>query len=135
MSLFCLILALALALTSLPIPAGAVTQEEIDKLKEEVKELDKEKEILTAQALNEGKPAQIVEKMVVGRINKYYKDVCLMDQQFVKDPDLSIKQVLANVNKANGLNLSVKRFVRFEMGEGLEKRQDNFVDEVMSQIK
>ncbi|MBO4479207.1 MAG: elongation factor Ts [Clostridia bacterium] len=98
-------------------------------------ELEKEKEILTAQALNEGKPAAIVEKMVLGRINKYYKDVCLMDQQFVKNPDISIKQYLASVNKDNGLNLSVKRFVRFEMGEGLEKRVDNFVDEVMSQIK
>ena len=98
-------------------------------------ELDKEKEILTAQALNEGKPLAIVEKMVLGRINKYYKDVCLMDQQFVKNPDISIKQYLASVNKDNGLNLSVKRFVRFEMGEGLEKRVDNFVDEVMSQIK
>ena len=98
-------------------------------------ELEKEKEILTAQALNEGKPAAIVEKMVLGRINKYYKDVCLMEQQFVKNPDISIKQYLASVNKENGLNLSVKRFVRFEMGEGLEKRVDNFVDEVMSQIK
>ena len=98
-------------------------------------ELDKEKEILTAQALNEGKPAAIVEKMVLGRINKYYKDVCLLDQQFVKNPDISIKQYLASVNKENGLNLSVKRFARFEMGEGLEKRVDNFVDEVMSQIK
>ena len=58
-----------------------------------------------------------------------------MDQQFVKNPDISIKQYLASVNKDNGLNLSVKRFVRFEMGEGLEKRVDNFVDEVMSQIK
>ena len=58
-----------------------------------------------------------------------------MEQQFVKNPDISIKQYLASVNKENGLNLSVKRFVRFEMGEGLEKRVDNFVDEVMSQIK
>ena len=98
-------------------------------------ELEKEKEILTVQALNEGKPAAIVEKMVLGRINKYYKDVCLMDQQFVKNPDISIKQYLAQVNKDEGLNLSIKRFVRFEMGEGLEKRADNFVDEVMSQIK
>ena len=98
-------------------------------------ELDKEKEILTVQALNEGKPAQIVEKMVLGRINKYYKDVCLMDQQFVKNPDISIKQYLAQVNKEAGLSLSVKRFARFEMGEGLEKKVDNFVEEVMSQIK
>ena len=98
-------------------------------------ELEKEKEILTAQALNEGKPAAIVEKMVLGRINKYYKDVCLMEQQFVKNPDMTIKQYLASVNKENGINLTVKRFVRFEMGEGLEKRADNFVDEVMSQIK
>ena len=98
-------------------------------------ELDKEKEILTAQALNEGKPAAIVDKMVLGRINKYYKDVCLMEQQFVKNPDITIKQYLATVNKDNGLNLSVKRLARFEMGEGLEKKVDNFVDEVMSQVK
>ena len=98
-------------------------------------DLDKEKEILTAQALNEGKPAAIVDRMVLGRINKYYKDVCLMEQQFVKNLDVTIKQHLASVNKDNGLNLSVKRFARFEMGEGLEKKVDNFVDEVMSQIK
>ena len=98
-------------------------------------ELEKEKEILTAQALNEGKPAAIIEKMVQGRISKYYKDVCLMDQQFVKNPDISIKQYLASVNKDNGLNLAIKRFACFEMGEGLEKKVDNFVDEVMSQIK
>ena len=98
-------------------------------------ELEKEKEILKAQALNEGKPAAIVEKMVLGRINKYYKDFCLMDQQFVKNPDLSIKQYLAQVNKDAGLTLSIKRFVRYEMGEGLEKRADNFVEEVMSQMK
>ena len=98
-------------------------------------ELEKEKEILTAQALNEGKPAAIIEKMVQGRISKYYKDVCLMDQQFVKNPDISIKQYLASDNKDNGLNLAIKRFACFEMGEGLEKKVDNFVDEVMSQIK
>ena len=98
-------------------------------------ELEREKEILTAQALNEGKPAAIVERMVLGRINKYYKDVCLMDQQFVKNPDISIAQYLASVNKENGLHLAIKRFVRFEMGEGLEKRVDNFVEEVMAQVQ
>ena len=98
-------------------------------------ELEREKEILTAQALNEGKPAAIVERMVLGRINKYYKDVCLMDQQFVKNPDISIAQYLASVNKDNGLHLAIKRFVRFEMGEGLEKRVDNFVEEVMAQVQ
>ena len=97
--------------------------------------LEKEKDILRVQALNEGKPEAIVEKMVLGRINKYYKDFCLMDQQFVKNPDLSIKQYLAQVAKDAGITLSVKRFARYEMGEGLEKRSDNFVEEVMSQMK
>lgn len=98
-------------------------------------ELDKEKEILTAQALNEGKPAKIIEKMVEGRIAKYYKDVCLLDQAFVKNPDLTISQYLNQTIATIGEKISIRRFVRYEMGEGLEKKVDNFVEEVMSQIK
>lgn len=97
-------------------------------------ELEKEKEILKAQALNEGKPAAIVEKMVMGRIQKYYKDVCLMNQQFVKNPDITIADYMKQIAGGAGVTLSVKRFTRFEMGEGLEKRVDNFAEEVMSQI-
>ena len=92
-------------------------------------ELDKEREILKAQALNEPKPKpiNIIEKMVEGRIAKYFKEVCLLEQPFVKDPDQSVAQMLGDVE--------IKSFVRFEMGEGLEKRQDNFVEEVMGQMK
>ena len=88
--------------------------------------LEKEKEILRAQALNEGKPENIVDKMVIGRINKYYKEVCLMEQPFVKDGDVSVKKMI------NGA-FNVVRFVRYEMGEGLEKRQDDFAAEVAKQ--
>ena len=93
-------------------------------------DVEKEKEILRAQALNEPKPkpAAIIEKMVSGRIEKYYKEVCLMEQPFVKDQDVTVSSMI------NGA-FTVKSFTRFEMGEGLQKREDNFVDEVMSQTK
>ncbi len=97
--------------------------------------LEKEKEILTAQALNEGKPREIAEKMVAGRIKKYYKEFCLLEQEFVKDPDKTIGQYIADTGKAFGGEIEVSCFVRFEKGEGLEKRQDNFAEEVMGQIK
>jgi elongation factor Ts len=95
--------------------------------------LDKEKEVLRAQALNEGKPEKIVDKMVEGRIEKYYKEVCLMEQPYVKDPDKSIKDLIGEATASIGEKISIRRFVRFERGEGLEKRVDNFVDEVMAQ--
>ncbi len=97
--------------------------------------LEKEKEILTAQALNEGKPANIAEKMVMGRINKFYKEVCLLDQEFIKDNDLTVAKYLANTAKELGGKIEVKAFARFEKGEGLEKRNDNFADEVANMIK
>jgi len=97
--------------------------------------LEKEKEILRAQALNEGKPEKIVEKMVEGRIKKFYEDNCLLDQHFVKDPDKTITNLITEKVATIGENISVRRFVRYEMGEGLEKRQDNFVEEVMGQLK
>lgn len=92
--------------------------------------IEKEREILTAQALNEGKPANIVEKMVEGRLGKFYEEVCLLEQSFVKDPDKKVKQLLTE----NG-NAQVTFFVRYEVGEGIEKKQDNFVEEVMAQAK
>jgi elongation factor Ts len=98
-------------------------------------ELDKEREILKAQALNEGKPAHIVEKMVEGRLGKYYEEVCLMEQAFIKDPDKTISQLLNEKIAQIGENIAIRRFVRYELGEGLEKKQDNFVEEVMSQAK
>ena len=98
-------------------------------------DIEKEKEILKAQALNEGKPEKIVEKMVEGRIGKYYEEYCLMEQSFVKDPDKTIAQLLNEKISTIGENISIRRFVRYELGEGLEKKQDNFVEEVMAQVK
>jgi elongation factor Ts len=91
--------------------------------------LDKEKEILVAQAQDSGKPAEIIEKMVEGRIRKYLAEITLKGQNFVKDPDVTVAKLLKN-NNADVLN-----FVRFEVGEGVEKGEDNFVEEVMSQAR
>ncbi|UTH01044.1 translation elongation factor Ts [Macrococcoides canis] len=91
-------------------------------------ELEHEKEILKQQALNEGKPENIVEKMVEGRLRKYLEEICAVDQPFVKNPDQTVAEFL----KSKGGTL--KSFVRYEVGEGIEKRQDNFADEVMGQM-
>ena len=97
--------------------------------------LDKEREILRAQALNEGKPEKIVDRMVEGRVEKYYKDNCLVDQPFVKDPNMTIAQYVTQRVQMTGENIKIRRFVRYEMGEGLEKRHDNFAEEVAAQTK
>lgn len=94
-----------------------------------------EKEVLTQQALNEGKPAEIVEKMVVGRLNKELKEVCLMDQVYVKDSELTISKLVASVEKSVGSSIKVSKVVRYEVGEGMEKREENFADEVAKQLK
>ena len=106
---------------------GVLHRDEVDPA-----DLDKEREILRAQALNDPKPkpANIIEKMVEGRIAKYYKEVCLLEQPFVKNPDQSIEQMLKEHR-----DVELVAFVRFEMGEGLQKRQDNFAEEVMGQMK
>lgn len=96
--------------------------------------IEKEKEILKAQALNEGKPEKVVEKMVEGRIEKYYKEICLLDQPFIKDPDKSIQQLLTEKISVIGENINIRRFVRFERGEGIQKKEESFADEVMKQI-
>lgn len=98
-------------------------------------EIEKEKEILKNQALNEGKPEKIVEKMVEGRISKYYEEYCLLEQSFIKDPDKTISDLLNEKISKIGENISIRRFVRYELGEGLEKKVDNFVEEVMAQAK
>ncbi len=97
--------------------------------------LEHEKEILKAQALNEGKPANIIEKMMEGRVKKYYGEVCLLEQPFVKDPSKTITDVINEAILVIGEKITVRRFTRYEMGEGLEKRSDNFVEEVMAQTK
>jgi len=96
--------------------------------------VEKEKNILMQQALNEGKPRHIVEKMVEGRIEKYYREVCLIEQPYIRDPEISVGQVLKETIAKIGENISVRRFVRYEMGEGIQKKEDNFVDEVMKQV-
>lgn len=104
--------------------------------KEDVPEdvVAKEKEILTAQAMNEGKPQNIAEKMVMGRINKFYKEVCLSEQPFIKDDKVSVGKYVEDCAKKLGGTIKMVSFVRFEKGEGLEKREDNFADEVASMI-
>lgn len=97
--------------------------------------IEKEKEIFRQQALNEGKPEKIVDKMVEGRIEKYYKEICLLEQPFVKNPDMTVQELLNTMIAKIGENLSIRRFTRYEMGEGLQKKEDNFVEEVMSQMK
>ncbi len=94
-----------------------------------------EKEILTAQAVNEGKPVNIAEKMVMGRIGKFYKEVCLVEQPFIKDAETPVGAYIAQVEKDLGKSIAVCDFVRFEKGEGLEKREDNFADEVANMVK
>ena len=107
-----------------------VSVEEVDAVA-----LEKEKEIYRAQAKNEGKPEAVIEKMVEGRVKKYYKEVVLMEQEFVKDNSKSISQVLNETVLKTGEKITIRRFTRYEMGEGLEKRNDNFAEEVMAQTQ
>lgn len=104
--------------------------------KEDVPEevLQHEKDILKAQALNEGKPEKIVEKMVDGRIEKFYKEVCLLEQPFVKDPDKSVRDLVLDKTAKIGERIVVRRFTRYELGAGIEKRQDDFAADVMKEI-
>lgn len=97
-------------------------------------EIEKEREILKHQALNEGKPEHIAEKMVEGRIEKYYKEVCLLEQPFIRDSDVAVKDLLAEKIAKIGENIKIRRFVRYQVGEGLEKREENFAEEVARQI-
>jgi len=92
-------------------------------------EIDKEKDIFTAQAAESGKPADIIEKMITGRIKKFLKEITLLGQPFVKDPDQTVEKLLKDANA------SVTRFVRYEVGEGIEKKQENFAEEVAAQMK
>ena len=97
-------------------------------------ELDAEKEIVKVRALSEGKPANIVERMIEGRIKKYYEDVCLLNQPFVKDSSKTIKDILTEATLKIGEKISIRRFVRYELGEGMEKRNDNLAEEVAKQM-
>jgi elongation factor Ts len=104
--------------------------------KEDVPEdtIAKEKEILKHQAINEGKPKNIAEKMVEGRISKMYKEICLLEQPFVKEPEKSISDLIKEKIAIIGENISVRRFTRYQMGEGLEKKQECFAEEIAKQV-
>ncbi len=108
---------------------AAAKPEYLDESEVPADVVNHEMEILKAQAMNEGKPAEIAEKMVKGRIGKFYAEICLVNQAFVKNPDIKISELL----KQN--NAEIKRFVRFEKGEGLQKREENFAEEVAKQMK
>lgn len=97
--------------------------------------LDKEKEIFKVQALNEGKPEKIAEKIVMGRVQKYYKENCLIEQLWVKDSDLTIDKYLKNKSKEVGAAIEISSFIRFEKGEGIEKKEEDFAEEVRKQIE
>lgn len=101
-----------------------MTQDQVSQ-----EEIAHEKDVLTQQALNEGKPENIVEKMVEGRLNKFLQEICLVEQPFVKDPDQKVKKYLGDKG------LTIKTFVRYEVGEGMEKRSENFAEEVQAQMK
>lgn len=107
-----------------------VRREEVD-----AKDIEHEKTVLFEQAKNEGKPEKIIERMVAGRIEKYYKEICLMEQPFVKDPDKTIEELVKEKIATMGEKIAIRRFVRYELGEGIEKKTENFAEEVMAQVQ
>jgi len=108
---------------------AAARPEFLDKESVPADRLEKEMEILKAQAMNEGKPEAIAEKIVLGRVGKFYSEICLVEQEFVKNPDMKVKDLVASKNA------KIVRYARFEKGEGIEKKEENFAEEVMKQIK
>ena len=106
---------------------AAAKPEFLDRNSVPAERVEKEKEILKAQTMNEGKPEAIAEKIVMGRINKFYEEICLVDQAFVKDPSMKVSQVLKDA--------TIVEFARFEKGEGIEKKEENFAEEVMKQLQ
>lgn len=118
----------------LAMQVAAANPEFLDRNSVDLEKLEKEKEIYRVQALNEGKPEKVVEKMVEGRANKYLKESCLVEQPWVKNGDLTIKKYLEEEGKKLGAEIKASRFVRFEKGEGIEKKEENFAEEVARQI-
>lgn len=112
---------------------AALNPQFLDKTSVDADTIEREKEIYRVQALNEGKPANIVEKMVLGRVNKFLKEVCLVEQQFVKNPDLTIAGFLKEESKKHG-DIQLVKFTRFEKGEGIEKEEVDFAAEVAAQL-
>lgn len=114
---------------------AAIIPQYLDRQSVPADVVEHEKSILTEQIINDGKPAAIAEKIVVGRLGKFFKEICLLDQAYVKDGDLSVQQYTDATAKELGGEIKVLEFVRFEKGEGIEKREDNFADEIASLIK
>ena len=108
---------------------AAAKPEYLDEANVPKEVVDKETEIMKAQVINEGKPENIADKIVQGKLKKFYSEVCLLDQEFVKDSDIKVRKLLENKNN------DVTEFVRYEKGEGIEKKEENFAEEVMKQLK
>ncbi|MBZ2173844.1 translation elongation factor Ts [Schnuerera sp. xch1] len=106
-----------------------VSKEDVPK-----KEVEDEKEILKHQAINEGKPEHIAEKIVEGRLGKFYEQVCLLEQSYIKDSNVKVKDLLNEKIAKIGENIKIRRFIRYEVGEGLEKKDENFAEEVAKQM-
>ena len=114
---------------------AAMSPRWVSKAEVPAEELEKEREIVRNQALNEGKPEKIIEKIVEGRLSKFYEENCLLEQAFVKDDSKTIGTLVKEMIASIGENITVRRFARYEMGAGLQKKEENFADEVMKQIK
>ncbi|KXO16685.1 translation elongation factor Ts [Peptoniphilus sp. GNH] len=113
---------------------AAVNPKYIDREDVPAEEVEHEKNVLREQALNEGKPEKIVEKMVEGRLDKFFEEIVLLDQKFIKDGDLKVRDVLTNLVAKIGENIKIRRFTRYEVGEGLEKKEEDFAEEVRKQM-
>ena len=114
---------------------AAVNPQYISKEDVPAEDIERERAVLRAQALNEGKPEKIVDKMVEGRIAKFYENYCLLEQPFVKDGDKKVKDILNSLIATIGEKITVRRFVRYEKGEGLAKKEENFAEEVQKQLQ
>lgn len=114
---------------------AAMNPKYLDRASVPAEVLDEEKKVLKVQAMNEGKPENIAEKMVMGRLGKFYKEICLTEQEFIKDPDLNITKYTANTEKDLGGKIKIAKFVRYEKGEGLAKRADNLAAEIAGMLK
>ena len=113
---------------------AAVAPKYVSREEVPAEEVEHEKNVLTEQARGENKPEHIIEKMVEGRLEKFYEEICLLDQDFIKDSDKKIRDILNDLIAKIGENIKIRRFVRFEVGEGLEKREEDFAEEVAKQI-
>lgn len=113
---------------------AAVAPKYVSREEVPAEEVEHEKNVLTEQARGENKPEHIIEKMVQGRLEKFYEEICLLDQDFIKDSDKKIRDILNDLIAKIGENIKIRRFVRYEVGEGLEKREEDFAEEVAKQI-